>query len=76
MSLLHIYTTGRFGPENQLGFVIASDGNCIKQTSYIAFDKVASTSIPESFFRNPLSITNLHEFLNWNRNQNLKGGLK
>lgn len=65
--LFHVYTTGRFGPERHVGFVIARNAGCIQETTYVTFNISNSLCIPKDFFTNPLGIGNLNEYRKWKK---------
>ena len=67
MNLFHIYTSGRFGPELHFGFVIADNEECFNYSTYICFDIMKSTSIPNGFFTNPKSIGNINNYRKWKK---------
>ena len=67
--IIHVYTSGRFGAENHIGFVIAEDVNCLDLRHYETFDIVKSTVIPDSFWTNPKSIGNMRTYLEWKKVQ-------
>ena len=69
MKLFHIYSTGRFGPEKHIGFVLADNEDCLLITSYIVFDIVNDTKIPNEFWSNPKSIDNINRYRRWQRTQ-------
>ena len=67
--LLHVYTSGRFGPERHLGFVECETTQVCCWRTGVAFDIVKSVVIPRNFFRNPLEIANIHDYYRWCRKQ-------
>ena len=67
--LFHVYTTGRFGPEKHIGFVIARDADCIQETTHVTFNISNSLFVPRGFFTNPLGIGNLNKYRKWKKSQ-------
>lgn len=63
--LFHVYVKGRFGPENHIGFVKADSPACLKTNTYVVWDIVKDTNIPEDFWTNPLGINGLGEYTRW-----------